>query len=153
MCCKVGVCALTTKDPQASIDSGKVHGMKRGVVACLLLWSCSSEDAVPPPTAPPWDDDRDRLGHCTFEPAPAREARPAATRSPIRAGYGEALMRLPIGTPLGAYGDRVELLGNASPPDARATRWATGMTASAGFVKKKGGARTSDAPISRACSG
>ena len=133
MCCKVGVCALTTKDPQDLVESGKVLRVKRGVVACLLLSSCSSEDAIPPAVAPPWDDDRDRLAHCTFEAAPARDARPAPAASPIKAGYGEALMRLPIGTPLGAYGDRVELLGNASPPDARATRWATGMTASAGM--------------------
>ncbi len=83
-------------------------------------------------TPPPWDDDTTRLGHCAFEAPPVRPAQPPRAPAPLSAGYGAAILRMPFGTPLAAYGDRVVALGSSSAPDARPARWATAMTPSVG---------------------
>lgn len=112
--------------------------LARVTTAAVLAGLCAcSDEAVPvpvtvPPTPAPWDDDTERLAHCAFEPAPAREARPAAAPTAIRAGVGSSVVALPIGTPLGGYGSRVKLLGG-EPLDARASRWATAMVPTAGI--------------------
>jgi neutral ceramidase len=100
-------------------------------LAALALCGCT-DDPPPEMPAPPWDDDTTRLGHCAFEPAPVRAPQPPREPAPIEAGYGAAVLKMPIGTPLAAYGDRVIALGNANPPDERAARWATAMTPSVG---------------------
>jgi neutral ceramidase len=100
--------------------------------AVALVVGCGESSTPPPATPPPWDDDAPRLGHCVFEPAPARAPRAAPAPAPIRAGYGSAFLDLPIGAPLSAYGDRVVALGMSHAPDERAARWATGMTVSVG---------------------
>ncbi|HEX5632664.1 MAG TPA: hypothetical protein VFX50_05525, partial [Gemmatimonadales bacterium] len=107
--------------------------MSRCVVsawAVVVFAGCTDE--APPRVPPPWDDDTARLGHCEFEPAPPREAAPPRDPAPIFAGYGAAVLTMPIGTPLAAYGDRVVALGNSQAPDERRARWATAMTPSAG---------------------
>jgi neutral ceramidase len=81
----------------------------------------------------PYDDDRSRLTHCTFEAPLAQTARPAPTPAPLQAGYGERVLALPVGAPLGGCGARVKLLGGARAPDARAARWAGVMVPSAGL--------------------
>lgn len=100
------------------------------MVGLLSTSACSDDPPVIDP--PPWDDDTTRLGHCAFEPAPPRDARPPRDPAPLSAGYGTAILKMPIGTPLAAYGDRVIALGNSDPPDDRAARWATAMTPSVG---------------------
>lgn len=107
------------------------------LVSLLVLAACGAEDTGPvvPPVeeAPPWDDDTHRLGHCDFTEAPVRPDRPDPGLGALRAGYGRAILDLPIGTPLGAYGGRVHGLGDAADPDERHPRWANAMTASVGL--------------------
>jgi neutral ceramidase len=97
-----------------------------------VLVACGDTEA-PAPVVVPWDDDSSRLGHCTFVPAPARAARPALSPAPLSAGFAEGRLDLPIGTPLGAYGDRIVALGQAAAVDDRAARWATGFVPSVGM--------------------
>lgn len=101
--------------------------------AWLGVAACSSPEPGGPPSPPPYDDDTTRLSHCSFEPAPPREALPALEPASLRAGIGSAVVELPIGTPAGGYGGRVHGLGSAEPPDDRAARWATGMTVTVGL--------------------
>ncbi len=81
----------------------------------------------------PWDDDSARLKHCDFVPAPAQETRPAQEPGAVTAGYATAILELPLGTPMGGYGNRVMALGAAGKIDNRARRWATIMVPSAGI--------------------
>lgn len=69
--------------------------------------------------------------HCTFETPPARAARPEAPVGPVRAGFGEAFLDMPIGAPLGGYGARVRALGGKDH-DARKDRINVGMVPSLG---------------------
>ena len=81
----------------------------------------------------PWDDDSERLTHCNFVPAPTRETLPAQEPGAVRAGYATAVLEIPLGTPLGGYGNRVMALGGAGKVDDRLGRWATIMVPSAGL--------------------
>ena len=81
----------------------------------------------------PWDDDSARLEHCNFVAAPARETLPAQEPGAVSAGYASAILELPLGTPMGGYGNRVMALGGAGKIDKRAGRWATIMVPSAGL--------------------
>ena len=87
-------------------------------------------DAGPPP--PVYDDDTDRIAHCAFEGAPERAALPALDPGAVRAGLGSSLFALPVGVPLGGYGDRLRILDMGTPVDDRARRWAGVMVPSAG---------------------
>jgi neutral ceramidase len=70
--------------------------------------------------------------HCRFEPAPARDEGPAAAASPVKAGLGSRVLPMPIGAPLGGYGDRVKALGG-TPADARAWRFTKAFVPSVGM--------------------
>ncbi len=112
--------------------------------------SCSS-DPVPSPATPSsggaagsggggggsgaglvHDDDSDRLGHCTFETPPTREALPAPTPGAVLAGLGSAIIEMPVGVPLGGYAGRMTVQG-AEPVDDREGRWTGIMVPSAGL--------------------
>jgi neutral ceramidase len=94
----------------------------------LALAACGG-NAAPSP----YDDDRARLAHCTFEPPPVRAPRPAPAPAPVQAGVGERVIPLPVGAPLGGYGARLTTLGGARPVDGRAARFATVMVPSVGL--------------------
>ncbi|EYF03760.1 hypothetical protein [Chondromyces apiculatus] len=92
--------------------------------------ACSSSDTKPDPEIPPDPPGRDPA-HCTFETPPTREALPANTPAPVRAGMGSVILPMPIGAPLGGYASRTPALGGA-PVDDRAGRFVTGMIPSIG---------------------
>jgi neutral ceramidase len=121
-----------TRATRATLYARRVRFGSGGALAAVLACACGEDAGEAKPGPPPWDDDAGRLGHCAFAPAPARVPRPASTPTTLRAGYAEAPLVMPIGAPLGGYGGRVPALGFSMPVDARARRWATGMTPSAG---------------------
>ncbi len=124
-------------------DRGQVR-LRRWLMLCWLTLfgaACSTtvEQVATDAAAKPdtelsrYDDDSDRLGHCEFEPVPKVAAKAAPQVSELQAGLGKALMRLPIGTTLGGWGDRLKLLGDAQPVDEREGRWSQIMLPSVGI--------------------
>lgn len=83
--------------------------------------------------SPPAPDLAGEAAHCAYEPAPVR----AASGGPIvagtvLAGVGEAPLDLPVGTPLGGYTARTQLLGSYNAPDNRRSPHAKAFVPSAG---------------------
>ena len=83
--------------------------------------------------SPPAPDLAGEAAHCEYEPAPT----PTASGGPIvagtvLAGVGEAPLDLPVGTPLGGYTARTQLLGSYNAPDNRRSPHAKAFVPSAG---------------------
>src|SRR5262245_52034323 len=101
------------------------------VFGAFAYSSCSGDSpAEKPPPAPPGPTSIDPE-HCVFEKPPLRAPTGPAAPSSIKAGYGSAVLSMPIGAPLGGYGDRVIPLGGSQAIDTRAKRFATSMVPSA----------------------
>ncbi|HEY8041505.1 MAG TPA: hypothetical protein VIF15_16980, partial [Polyangiaceae bacterium] len=104
------------------------------LAAVALVAACSGGGGGGPAPTSLYDDDTVRLAHCAFEAPPPHEALPAPAPGGIRAGYGSAVLSLPIGVPFGGYTNRSKSLRAATPIDARASRWATDFVPSAGVA-------------------
>jgi len=105
--------------------------------ACVLLASllaCGDDDATTPPLdedagSSPAEDagplvppDPTPVGtdHCTYgDMLPTANTGGTVTAEAVEAGAAETVLRLPIGTALGAYTARVDFLGDIEPPDRR----------------------------------
>nr|WP_240806854.1 neutral/alkaline non-lysosomal ceramidase N-terminal domain-containing protein [Polyangium spumosum] len=80
---------------------------------------------TPPPAVDP-------LAHCQFETPPERPSKPANTPTDVRAGYGAAVLPLPIGAPVGGYASRAIGLGGAKPVDDRPRRFGKSLVPTVG---------------------
>jgi neutral ceramidase len=100
-----------------------------GLLAALV-GACASDDGTgkPPTGTPP-----DPLAHCRFEAPPAHAAKPQNAPTDIKAGYGAAVLPMPLGTPLGGYASRTKGLGGAKPVDDRAIRFGKSMVPTVGI--------------------
>jgi neutral ceramidase len=96
-----------------------------------VVGACSSDGegttgkVVEPPPGP------DLLAHCAFETAPERAAKGPNAPTAILAGYGAAVMPIPIGAPIGGYASRTLGLGG-KPVDERAQRFSNGLVPTVG---------------------
>lgn len=99
-------------------------------LAALAIPACSGAEPPPKVTPEPSKDP----AHCSFEVAPGPSpTRPANAPSAILAGLGSAVLDMPIGAPLGGYGDRLVPLGGSTPPDARPRRFTKSFVPSVGM--------------------
>ena len=112
----------------------KTRKMTLGWIALGLLGAtfvaCGDEDTKipePPPTVV------DPLAHCQFEPAPERPSKPANAPTDVKAGYGAAVLPMPIGTPVGGYASRAIGLGGAKPVDDRPRRFGKSLVPTVGI--------------------
>jgi len=96
-----------------------------GVIAA----ACGSDPVDPVEQPPPAVDP---LAHCSFETPPEVPARPANAATSVRAGYGSAILPLPIGAPVGGYASRTVGLG-AKPLDARPRRFGKSLIPTVGI--------------------
>lgn len=113
---------------RAARCEGRIARLGVALTAALLA-ACSSETSQSP-QPPPGPTDP---AHCAFEAPPARAEGPAAAPGPILAGVGSAVFPMPIGAPLGGYGDRLPALGGAEEADARARRFTKSFVPSVGM--------------------
>lgn len=70
--------------------------------------------------------------HCAFETPPGHEAGGPIEAAQIRAGVASRVLPMPIGAPLGGYGNRLIPLGQSIAADARPRRFATSFVPSVG---------------------
>lgn len=80
------------------------------------------------PETPPLDP-----AHCVFETPPAQAGGGPIEAGAVRAGFGARVLPMPIGAPLGGYGDRLIALGGSTAPDARARRFTKSFVPSVGL--------------------
>jgi neutral ceramidase len=71
---------------------------------------------------------------CQFETPPKHPTGGVIPSAPIRVGLGSAVLPMPIGAPLGGYGDRCIPLGNSHAADARPLRYAKAFVPSIGVA-------------------
>lgn len=96
-----------------------------------FVGACGSDgdkQVTPPPPPPP-----DLLAHCSFEKPPEHAAKPANAPTEIKAGYGSAIMPMPIGTPIGGYASRAVGLAGAKPVDDRPRRFGKSLVPTVGI--------------------
>lgn len=95
----------------------------------LLLTSCTSK----PDEAPPEADMATAGSRCTYEAAPVPSGvGQVIAAGPVMAGVGEAELDLPVGTPMGGYTARMQILGGQAP-DNRNSPHAKAFVPSAGL--------------------
>ena len=93
----------------------------RRALKFLMVSSLFACQADPAPPGPDPDQPPTKPASCSYQAAPE----PAATAGtgeiikpgPVAAGVGEALIDLPVGTPLSGYTGRMRLLGGDAPDD------------------------------------
>lgn len=101
------------------------------VLVAAVIAACAS-DEEPPKSLPVVETPKDPA-HCHFElPPDPSPTKPANAPSAVLAGFGSAVLDMPIGAPLGGYGDRMIFLGG-EPADARAPRFAKSFVPSVGM--------------------
>jgi neutral ceramidase len=101
------------------------------VLAASVIAACASNEE--PPKAQVTPETPKDPAHCSFElPPDPSPTKPANAPSAVLAGFGSAVLQMPIGAPLGGYGDRMEFLGG-TPVDARARRFAKSFVPSVGM--------------------
>lgn len=94
----------------------------------LLLLGCTTK----PDEAPP-EDMATAGSRCTYEAAPVPSGvGQTITAGAVMAGVGEAELDLPVGTPMGGYTARMEILGGQAP-DSRRSPHAKAFVPSAGL--------------------
>lgn len=71
--------------------------------------------------------------HCAFETPPAHETSGPIKTSAVRAGLGSRVLPMPIGAPLGGYGNRLIPLGQSVAADERPRRFAKSFVPSVGI--------------------
>lgn len=71
--------------------------------------------------------------HCIFEKPPASAPGEPSAVGPVRAGFASRVLPMPIGAPLGGYGDRLTKLGQSEPADARPHRFTKSFVPSVGM--------------------
>lgn len=115
-----------------------------GVPLILLsLLRCASDDAANARAHDdagadahiPYDDDTERLEHCSYEAAPTRAVSGSPAPTTLQAGFASGHLELPIGTPMGGYGARTTVLGGKGASiavDGRVARFATRFIPSVG---------------------
>jgi neutral ceramidase len=104
---------------------------RRGSIAlvALAIAACASDEEPPKVTEETPKDP----AHCRFElPPEPSPTKPPNAPSAVLAGFGSAVLAMPIGAPLGGYGDRHPVLGG-TPADKRASRFSTGFVPSVGM--------------------
>src|SRR5262245_28300591 len=116
---------LVARVPMAYRSGPQWLALSALAVAC---GGCGAESDPSSSKPPPRDP-----AHCAFETPPAHPEQPAPAAGPIRAGVGSQVLHLPIGAPLGGYGDRLPALGGSSPPDKRPKRFTTSFLPSVGM--------------------
>jgi neutral ceramidase len=73
--------------------------------------------------------------HCAFEVPPTHPTATSIPQSAVMVGLGSAVLPMPIGTPLGGYGDRCQPLpGSVQPADKRPLRYARAFNPSIGLA-------------------
>ncbi|UQA62972.1 neutral/alkaline non-lysosomal ceramidase N-terminal domain-containing protein [Polyangium aurulentum] len=102
-----------------------------GMLAAVV-GACSSDGEGTTGNTTPPDPGPDLLAHCKFEDAPERAAKAPNAPTEILAGYGEAVLPIPIGAPLGGYASRTLGLGSAKPVDDRARRFGKSLVPTVG---------------------
>lgn len=134
VCCAALVTACAS-DPVAEGGPQRDAGVDATLDSSADAPGDAGTDAEPDHDAapPPWDDDTQRLAHCTFEEPVVHAPRPAPALAALQAGVATRFLELPIGTPLGGYGARSSGLGaGTGAVDARARRWCATFLPSAG---------------------
>jgi neutral ceramidase len=112
----------------------RAWGAAAGIWLVVACSGSSSKTAPATEAGPGFDDDTQLLAHCAFEAPPTHPTLPAPSPGAIRAGFGSALLSLPIGVPFGGYTERSEGLRGATPIDGRAARWSVDFVPSAGVA-------------------
>lgn len=102
------------------------------LAALFTAFACSEPSSPVKNNPPPAEPSRDPP-FCSFERPPSHAEKPAPAPAVIRAAYAERVLDMPIGAPLGGYGDRLTLLGQATPADARPKRFTKGFVPSVGM--------------------
>jgi neutral ceramidase len=71
--------------------------------------------------------------HCPFETPPAHSSGGAVEAAEVRAGLGSRVLPMPIGAPLGGYGNRLIPLGQSVAADKRPRRFTKSFVPSVGI--------------------
>ncbi|MCK6587675.1 MAG: hypothetical protein L6Q76_08835 [Polyangiaceae bacterium] len=104
---------------------------RRGVVLLASAIAACASNEEPPKGSPP-ETPKDPA-HCRIElPPDPSPTKPPNAPSAILAGFGSAILDMPIGAPLGGYGERMDFLGG-EPVDGRARRFAKSFVPSVGM--------------------
>lgn len=112
------------------------HGWIGALSTVALLAACGDDDASPPDGGPPDTGPVTpaTTEHCEYAPAfPTARAGGTVTAAAFAAGAAEALLDLPVGSALGAYGARAGFLGDSDPVDARFSEMSESFNPSVGI--------------------